>query len=83
MAGAALPAPPDPPDPPEPVKWSIVPVCAFCHRQPVDPKWRPFCSDRCRLQDLARWAEGSYRVAGEPAPTPEEIEHSKLNTKED
>jgi endogenous inhibitor of DNA gyrase (YacG/DUF329 family) len=43
-------------------------VCVFCRRHPVDPAWRPFCSERCRLQDLARWAEGSYRVDGEPLP---------------
>jgi len=40
-------------------------MCAFCRRQPVDAAWRPFCSERCKLQDLARWADGSYRVAGE------------------
>jgi len=43
------------------------PLCVFCRRRPVEPKWRPFCSDRCRLQDLARWADGTYRVHGEPA----------------
>jgi uncharacterized protein len=47
-------------DPPGP------PVCVCCRRQPVDPAWRPFCSRRCKLQDLARWAEGQYRIAGEP-----------------
>lgn len=40
--------------------------------------WRPFCSERCRLEDLAAWAEDRYRVAaapseddlqGEPAPS--------------
>jgi endogenous inhibitor of DNA gyrase (YacG/DUF329 family) len=41
-------------------------VCVYCRRQPVDPRWRPFCSDRCRLQDLARWIDGDYRIAGEP-----------------
>jgi len=30
-------------------------------------EWRPFCSERCKTQDLARWADESYRVAGEPA----------------
>jgi len=43
------------------------PVCVFCRRRPVDPAWRPFCSQRCKLQDLARWADGTYRVPGEPA----------------
>jgi endogenous inhibitor of DNA gyrase (YacG/DUF329 family) len=43
-------------------------LCVQCHRHPVDDRWRPFCSERCRNEDLARWAEGRYRVAGEPAP---------------
>jgi endogenous inhibitor of DNA gyrase (YacG/DUF329 family) len=42
------------------------PLCVLCHRQPVDPRWRPFCSERCRTEDLARWAEGRYTVAGDP-----------------
>ena len=38
-------------------------VCVFCRRQSVDPNWRPFCSERCKLQDLAKWADGQYRIA--------------------
>jgi endogenous inhibitor of DNA gyrase (YacG/DUF329 family) len=49
--------------PPEPEK---VELCVLCRRHPVDPDWRPFCSERCRLQDLARWADESYRVPAEP-----------------
>ncbi len=26
-------------------------------------QWRPFCSDRCKLNDLGAWATESYRVA--------------------
>ena len=26
--------------------------CVYCRRQPVDPKWRPFCSERCKMADL-------------------------------
>ena len=37
-------------------------LCVFCRRQPVDPEWRPFCSERCKLADLARWLNGDYRV---------------------
>jgi uncharacterized protein len=40
--------------------------CVLCRRHPVDPAWRPFCSERCRLQDLACWAGESYRVPGGP-----------------
>jgi uncharacterized protein len=44
----------------------------FCRKQPVEPAWRPFCSERCRLQDLARWADGSYRLPGESVADPDE-----------
>jgi endogenous inhibitor of DNA gyrase (YacG/DUF329 family) len=27
----------------------------------------PFCSERCRLIDIGRWADGSYVIAGAPA----------------
>jgi endogenous inhibitor of DNA gyrase (YacG/DUF329 family) len=41
-------------------------LCVQCRRRPVDPEYRPFCSERCKLIDLARWADGEYRIAGEP-----------------
>ena len=40
--------------------------CVFCRKQPIDPAWRPFCSERCKLQDLARWVDGDYKVPAEP-----------------
>ncbi|MXY25950.1 MAG: DNA gyrase inhibitor YacG [Acidobacteria bacterium] len=40
--------------------------CAHCRKRPVDPAWRPFCSERCRLFDLQNWLDGRYRVAGGP-----------------
>jgi endogenous inhibitor of DNA gyrase (YacG/DUF329 family) len=52
-------------------------LCAFCRTHPVDPAWRPFCSERCKLQDLARWAEGSYRVPGERVDEPDESDESE------
>jgi uncharacterized protein len=39
----------------------------FCRRRPVDPAWRPFCSERCKTRDLANWADESYRIGGEPS----------------
>jgi endogenous inhibitor of DNA gyrase (YacG/DUF329 family) len=55
-------------------------LCVFCRRQPVDAVWRPFCSERCKLQDLARWADGSYRVPGESTGG---TEKSELGSKQD
>jgi len=46
------------------------PLCVFCRKNPVDPAWRPFCSERCKIQDLARWADGRYRVPDDPRSAP-------------
>jgi endogenous inhibitor of DNA gyrase (YacG/DUF329 family) len=40
-------------------------LCVLCRLRPVDVRWRPFCSERCRNEDLARWADGRYRAGGE------------------
>jgi endogenous inhibitor of DNA gyrase (YacG/DUF329 family) len=29
-------------------------------------RWRPFCSERCRLTDLGGWASESYRIPVAP-----------------
>ena len=31
-------------------------------------KWRPFCSERCKLIDLGAWASERYRVPVAEAP---------------
>ncbi len=40
--------------------------CVHCRERPVDPAWRPFCSERCQLLDLQNWIDERYRVPGEP-----------------
>jgi endogenous inhibitor of DNA gyrase (YacG/DUF329 family) len=45
--------------------------CPIC-RQDVgaaDPKYRPFCSERCQLVDFSHWTSERYRFPGEPVPT--------------
>ena len=53
------------------VRMGEAPLCVLCRQHPVDPRWRPFCSERCRNEDLARWADGRYHVAAEPVPDPD------------
>jgi endogenous inhibitor of DNA gyrase (YacG/DUF329 family) len=54
-------------------------LCVFCRRHPVDPAWRPFCSERCKIQDLARWADGRYRVpADESQESRDDSQESKV-----
>lgn len=40
--------------------------------------YRPFCSERCRLIDLGAWADGTHRIAGEPAMDETEIDEMIL-----
>jgi uncharacterized protein len=42
------------------------PKCGKPASMGVSNRWRPFCSERCRLIDLGAWATESYRVAGKP-----------------
>lgn len=49
--------------------------CPIC-RRPVaagEPEF-PFCSRRCRTQDLANWASGVYRVLVKPGQDEEAAE---------
>ena len=46
-------------------------LCVLCRTRPSDERWKPFCSERCRHEDLARWAEGTYRLPAEMVPEPE------------
>ena len=43
-------------------------LCVLCGRHPAEARWRPFCSERCRMADLGGWISGDYRVPGAPAP---------------
>jgi endogenous inhibitor of DNA gyrase (YacG/DUF329 family) len=46
-------------------------LCVYCRERPIVAGFRPFCSERCRLLDLRRWVDGSYRLPGEPIPRPD------------
>ncbi len=50
----------------------VVVPCPVCKRETGrDSPAFPFCSERCRIIDLGRWATGDYRIPGEPAPIPD------------
>ena len=55
--------------------------CPTCHK-PTGPSARefPFCSERCRTQDLANWATGEYAI---PVATTEADEHWDIPTDTD
>lgn len=43
--------------------------CPRCRKRTEwrDNPHRPFCSEKCRLIDLGRWAEGEYSIPGDKA----------------
>ena len=40
-------------------------------------KFRPFCSERCRLIDLGEWADGNRYIASDPEH--DDVTESDLN----
>ena len=46
------------------------PICSSPTALGRDNRWRPFCSERCKLVDLSRWLDGEYAIPGDvPAPS--------------
>ncbi len=47
--------------------------CPTCGREfawTQAARWRPFCSERCRLIDLGAWLGERHVITGEPLPAP-------------
>ena len=55
----------------EPVHLVRCPTCGKTVPWLPSSRWRPFCSDRCRLIDLGAWAGGGYAIPGEDADVPD------------
>ena len=42
-------------------------LCPICRKKvELNAPYMPFCSDRCRILDLANWADGKYVIPGLP-----------------
>ena len=55
------------------------PTCGKVVKWEAASKWRPFCSERCRLIDLGEWASESHRIQGDETLPEELIENQKNN----
>ena len=45
--------------------------CPQCNAEVAwtrESKWRPFCSERCKIIDLGGWASERYRIETPDAP---------------
>ncbi len=47
--------------------------CPTCNKETEfkGNPFRPFCSERCKLIDLGRWAAGGYRIPTQERPPAE------------
>ncbi len=52
------------------------PSCKLDVEWDINNKYRPFCSERCKLIDLGAWANEEYSVASEPASPIDDISQS-------
>jgi hypothetical protein len=48
-------------------------ICPACKKQApwAGNPFRPFCSERCKLTDLGKWASEEYRIAAEKIDPPD------------
>jgi endogenous inhibitor of DNA gyrase (YacG/DUF329 family) len=56
--------------------------CPVCKKETIwdENPFRPFCSERCRLIDLGKWASEDYRIPGEKKEIPENEKDEKNNS---
>lgn len=50
------------------------PHCGKAVKWQSSEKFRPFCSERCKLIDLGAWADESHRIPGDNQPPVNELE---------
>ncbi len=59
--------------------------CPTCNKEVVwqtSSKFRPFCSDRCRLIDLGDWAEENHKIS-QPVQQDVKLSEEMLDQLED
>ncbi|HEX6321286.1 MAG TPA: DNA gyrase inhibitor YacG [Burkholderiales bacterium] len=56
----------------QPVRQVACPRCGAMSAFTPKNKWRPFCSERCKMIDLGAWATESYRVPAEEEDAPDD-----------
>jgi uncharacterized protein len=54
-------------------------ICPACGKETVwspDNRYRPFCSERCKMIDLGQWANEGYRIPEETPPDQSDDTHA-------
>jgi endogenous inhibitor of DNA gyrase (YacG/DUF329 family) len=53
-----------------PPKTVSCPTCGKPVEWSARQRWRPFCSERCKLIDLGDWLDERHRISGEETDVP-------------
>ncbi|SEQ51111.1 hypothetical protein SAMN04488038_107126 [Solimonas aquatica] len=53
------------------------PQCSQPSLLETENRWRPFCSERCKLIDLGQWFEERYSIPAEDEPLSEDMAASQ------
>jgi len=51
------------------------PTCGKAVAWEPENRWRPFCSERCKLIDLGEWLTEQRRIPGDPARDPRDDDY--------
>jgi uncharacterized protein len=62
---------------PKPPPMVNCPVCAQSAPYTPENRYRPFCSERCKLIDLGQWASEGYRVPEQEESNPKTPEEDE------
>lgn len=54
------------------------PTCSKPVEWKPESRFRPFCSERCKLIDIGAWASESYRVPGAEPDPGHDLEEPKI-----
>ncbi len=61
------------------VKTVKCPTCNADVSWQEDQKWKPFCSERCKLIDLGEWASEGHSIAGESVQVENTLDPDTFN----
>lgn len=59
-------------------------TCPVCKQKSTweENPWRPFCSERCKMIDLGKWAMEDYKIPGEKTDQINSEENAEDNRRE-
>ena len=57
-----------------PARVVACPTCGQAVEWRPESRFRPFCSERCKLIDIGAWASEKYRIEGKDEPLSDEAD---------